>query len=94
MKYKENVPFMPFVDNKGVKIYYQVEGKGSPIILITGFAGSINFWYKYSYVDSLKQKNQLILIDKRGHRKSSKPHNRISGRPLLITKNSDFYANK
>ena len=66
---------MPFADNEGVKIHYQVEGKGSPIILITGFPGSIKGWYKYGYVDSLKDKYQLILIDKRGHGKSDKPHN-------------------
>ena len=72
---QEIVLFMPFADNEGVKIHYQVEGKGSPIILITGFPGLIEFWYKYNYVESLKQKYQLILIDKRGHGKSDKPHN-------------------
>ena len=66
---------MPFVDNEGVKIHYQVEGKGSPIVLITGFPGTINDWYKYGYVDSLKQKYQLVMIDKRGHGRSDKPHN-------------------
>ena len=71
----EYVLFMPFAINEEVRIHYQVEGKGSPIILITGFPGSIDFWYESNYVDSLKQKYQLILIDKRGHGKSSKPHN-------------------
>ncbi len=72
---QDSVLFMPFVDNKGIKIHYQVEGKGYPIILITGFQGSIEDWYKSNYVVSLKQKYQLILIDKRGHGKSDKPHN-------------------
>jgi pimeloyl-ACP methyl ester carboxylesterase len=66
---------MPFVENEAVKIHYQVEGKGPPVILIRGFPGSLEFWYKFNYVESLKQKFQLILIDKRGHGKSSKPHN-------------------
>ena len=69
------VLFMPFAQNEGVKIHYQVEGEGSPIILITGFPGSMEFWYQENYVESLKEKYQLILIDKRGHGKSSKPHN-------------------
>lgn len=75
MKVHDTLFFMPFVDNKGIKIHYQVEGKGSPIILITGFPGSIDFWYRYNYVEPLKQKYQLILIDKRGHGNSDKPHN-------------------
>ena len=66
---------MPFADNDGVKIHYQVEGEGTPILLLTGFPGSIKDWYKHGYVDSLKQKYQLILIDKRGHGESDKPHN-------------------
>ena len=66
---------MPFVDNEGVKIHYQVEGKGTPMVLVTGFTGSIDIWYNFSYVESLKQKYQLILIDKRGHGKSGKPYN-------------------
>ena len=66
---------MPFANNEGVKIHYQVEGKGTPIVLVTGFTGSIDIWYNFSYVESLKQKYQLILIDKRGHGKSGKPYN-------------------
>jgi len=66
---------MPFAKNEDVKIHYQVEGKGPSIVLIAGFQGSIDFWYEFNYVESLKEKYQLILIDKRGHGKSSKPHN-------------------
>ncbi|NPD87909.1 MAG: alpha/beta hydrolase [Asgard group archaeon] len=65
---------MPFVDNNGIKLHYQVEGEGSPIVLQHGFMDSMDEWYRPGYVDSLKQEYQLILIDLRGHGLSDKPH--------------------
>jgi len=58
---------MPFVDNKGVRIHYKVEGKGSFIVLLHGFNENMDEWYQLSYVESLKQNYQIILIDMRGH---------------------------
>lgn len=65
---------MPFVDRNGIRIHYKVEGKGPAIVMLYGFTGAIDTWYKYSYVDALKQDYQLVLIDLRGHGKSDKPH--------------------
>jgi pimeloyl-ACP methyl ester carboxylesterase len=65
---------MPFADNKGVHIHYQVEGRGSPLILQHGYGNALESWYELGYVDALKDKYQLILIDARGHGASDKPH--------------------
>ncbi|HEY96310.1 MAG TPA: alpha/beta fold hydrolase [Dehalococcoidia bacterium] len=65
---------MPVVNNDGIKIYYEVEGAGPPVILHHGFAGSIEDWREFGYVEHLKNDYQLILIDARGHGKSDKPH--------------------
>ncbi len=65
---------MPFVDNKGVRIHYKVEGKGPFIVLLHGFNENMDEWYQLSYVESLKQNYQIILIDMRGHGLSDKPH--------------------
>ncbi len=46
---------MPFVDNKGVRIHYKVEGKGPFIVLLHGFNENMDEWYQLSYVESLKQ---------------------------------------
>ena len=32
---------MPYFDNGGVKIYYEIEGEGPPVIMIHGFASSL-----------------------------------------------------
>ena len=63
---------MPFVNNKGVKIHYVVEGQGSPIIMLHGAPGSHREWD--TYIDSLKDKFKLIAVDFRGNGESDKPH--------------------
>lgn len=65
---------MPFANNQGTNIYYEVEGQGPPIILAHGATGNISFWTGYGYVDRLKDKYSVILFDARGHGKSDKPH--------------------
>ncbi len=65
---------MPFLDNEGVKIYYEVEGEGPPVILIHGIATSIDGnWKDTNWVNVLKDDYKLILMDCRGHGRSDKP---------------------
>lgn len=65
---------MPYVDNQGVRLYYEVEGEGSPLVLVHGFSDSLESWREYGYTEPLKQKYRLVLIDARGHGASDKPH--------------------
>ena len=65
---------MPYANNKGVKIYYEVEGEGPPLVLGHGGGAEASFWRNYGYVDALKHDYQLVLFDTRGHGKSDKPH--------------------
>jgi pimeloyl-ACP methyl ester carboxylesterase len=65
---------MPYVNNHGVQIYYEVEGLGPPIMLAHGGAGDISYWRGYGYVDRLIDKYKVILFDARGHGRSDKPH--------------------
>lgn len=60
---------MAFAFNNNTKIYYEIIGKGEPLILITGYASSINYWSP-SFIRHLKTKFSLILIDNRGMGKS------------------------
>lgn len=65
---------MPFFDNEGVKIYYEIKGEGPPVIMIHGFAANIESnWKASNWVDVLKDDYKLILVDCRGHGKSDKP---------------------
>jgi pimeloyl-ACP methyl ester carboxylesterase len=42
---------MPFADHQGVRIYYEVEGEGAPIVLAHDLGGNTTFWRGYGYVE-------------------------------------------
>lgn len=65
---------MPFANNNGIRIHYEVEGAGVPLILQHGFTDSLESWYENGYVGTLKRDYRLILVDARGHGGSDKPH--------------------
>jgi pimeloyl-ACP methyl ester carboxylesterase len=65
---------VPYITNQGVKIHYEVEGAGPPLVMLSGAWGSTEDMYDSDYVDKLKNDFQLILIDFRGHGASGKPH--------------------
>jgi pimeloyl-ACP methyl ester carboxylesterase len=65
---------MPYATNNGVRIHYQVEGEGPPLVLHHGSFASGSDWRDLGYAGALRQYNQLILIDARGHGESDRPH--------------------
>ena len=65
---------MPYSHNGSVRVHYQVEGEGSPLVLQHGFTESVVDWYETGYVEALRSDYRLILIDARGHGASDKPH--------------------
>jgi pimeloyl-ACP methyl ester carboxylesterase len=65
---------MPFANNQGVHIHYEVMGDGPPLVLQHGFYGSWEDWIEFGYTEALRQKYHLILLDARGHGDSDKPH--------------------
>ena len=65
---------MSYVNNDSVRIYYEVDGQGPPILLAHGATGDTTFWRGYGYVDQLRDQYTVILFDARGHGRSDKPH--------------------
>src|SRR6266508_1764157 len=65
---------MPYTDNQDVKIYYEVEGQGPPLIFVHGATGDLSVWRTCGYVDQFKHDYTVILFDVRGHGQSDKPH--------------------
>ncbi len=59
----------------GTKIYYEVRGKGKPVLLLHGFIVNGNSWKKAAlYPDLLNAGYKVIIPDMRGNGKSDKPH--------------------
>ena len=65
---------MPYAMNNGIKIYYEVEGEGLPLMLAHGGTGSLDGWRQVGYTEALRDKFRLILFDARGHGRSDRPH--------------------
>jgi pimeloyl-ACP methyl ester carboxylesterase len=59
----------------GIKIHYETNGNGTPVILLHGFTGTIQSWKNtLLYADLLKAGFQVIVPDMRGNGLSDKPH--------------------
>ena len=69
---------MPYATHQSVRIHYQVEGAGPPLVLLHGFNSRLERWYESGYVESLRHDYHLILLDARGHGASDKPHERAA----------------
>lgn len=65
---------MPFANNRGVRIHYELEGHGVPVVLQYGQYFPLDIWYEHHYVRVMKADCRLILVDARGHGDSDKPH--------------------
>jgi pimeloyl-ACP methyl ester carboxylesterase len=65
---------MPFVTGPdGVRLHYEVEGDGPPLILHLGAGCDSDLWRAAGYLGPLSRKYQCVLFDHRGHGKSDRP---------------------
>ncbi len=65
---------MPYADNHGLRIHYEVTGEGAPLVLLHGFGVSGDAWHTGGHVSALKDEFEVITMDARGHGRSDKPH--------------------
>jgi pimeloyl-ACP methyl ester carboxylesterase len=64
---------MPYAANAGVRIRYETEGHGPPLVLHIGFIGGLEDWIDAGYAAALRDRYRLILVDPRGQGGSDKP---------------------
>lgn len=61
---------MPIAPVNGISMYYEIQGKGVPLVLIQGFAGNHQAWFFQTSV--FKKYYKVITFDNRGIGKSGK----------------------
>jgi pimeloyl-ACP methyl ester carboxylesterase len=72
-------------DSAGVSIFYTVEGKGDPVILIHGLNSSANLnWRAPGIISALAPSFTVIALDLRGHGQSGKPRGKDSYGTQLV----------
>ncbi len=66
---------MPYFMSNSLKLYYEIHGHGSPIVLLHGFSSSFERnWMRLGWVELLTTHGfQVIGLDLRGHGHSDKP---------------------
>ena len=62
---------MPCVERAGLKLYWEVEGEGEPVLLIMGLGASSEHWFRI--VPSLAARFRTIRFDNRGIGQSDAP---------------------
>lgn len=65
---------MPYANNQGTQIYYEIEGTGPPLVLAHGIGASLQDWRDVGWAVRLRDRFKLVLVDARGHGRSDKPH--------------------
>lgn len=66
---------MPYAENDGVKIYYEVDGTpgAEPMVMHHGYLADLESWRARGWVKALGGRYRLLLVDSRGHGRSDKP---------------------
>lgn len=79
----------------GTKIYYEVHGKGKPVLLVHGFIVDGSSWKRTALCNDLLNNGYKVVIpDMRGNGKSGKPHdstaydNDAEARDIMLLMNS------
>jgi pimeloyl-ACP methyl ester carboxylesterase len=75
------------VDVNGMKMYYEVSGKGEPLLLVHGFSSSGRETWT-PFVAQLSAKYRLVIPDLRGHGRSTNPSDEFTHRQCAL----DIYA--
>ncbi len=67
---------MPYTNQSGVNIYYEMVGdRSKPILLMNhGLGNSVANWHSLGFVDALSEHLCLLMYDGRGFGKSEKCH--------------------
>lgn len=62
---------MPYAEVNGIRLYYETQGQGQPLVFLHGLGSSTRDWE--AQVPAFANDYQVITLDLRGHGQSDKP---------------------
>ncbi len=62
---------MPYQELGNIKLYYEVHGQGTPLVMIRGLGSNLDHWY--AQAPTFAQYYKVIMFDNRGIARSSDP---------------------
>jgi pimeloyl-ACP methyl ester carboxylesterase len=62
---------MPYAENNGVKVYWEEEGQGEPLLLIMGLGYTLDMWHRVKPL--VRDRFRVISFDNRGVGKTDVP---------------------
>ena len=71
-----------FVETNGVKLYYEIQGEGEPLVLLHGNTGTHDTWAQW--LDELSKEYQVITVDLRGHGQSTHPIKEVTHKDYAL----------
>jgi pimeloyl-ACP methyl ester carboxylesterase len=71
-----------FATVNGFQMYYEIYGEGFPLVLLHNFTGCTLFWQPY--LADLTVHFKLIVVDMRGHGRSTNPTNQFTHRQSAL----------
>ncbi len=66
------------VQVNNIEMYYEEYGVGKPLVLLHGFGGCAQTWHPFTA--ELSERHRLIVVDLRGHGRSTNPENKFTHR--------------
>ena len=57
---------MPHVRVNDIEMYYEAHGEGTPLVLITGYSGTVEMVPFFIEIPKLSKHYKCILLDNRG----------------------------
>jgi pimeloyl-ACP methyl ester carboxylesterase len=66
-----------YFDSAGIKIRYEEQGQGEPVVLVHGYMGCLEDWFEGDVFPRLARSHRVIATDCRGHGRSDKPHDPV-----------------
>jgi pimeloyl-ACP methyl ester carboxylesterase len=67
---------MPKIKANGINIYYEIHGRGDPLVLIMGLRRNAEWWY--CQIPALSEHFQVLVFDNRGAGRSDQPEEEYS----------------